>query len=544
MVDGIVTIGDEGLIEALNPSARSLFDYREDDVIGQPLTLLIAPERRDEFGDSLPARWAEPIGANTENVAVETVGYRRDGSSFAMEMQRGTMKLGARSVTLVFVRDVSERRAYTESLEHRALYDDLTGLANRTLFEEHVLHALASAKRNDYSRAVLVLHVDGFDQVNDRLGHDFGDQLIKQVAERLVGVLRENDTIARLRGNGFAVLPGDATDLAAATAIAGKLQQTCEPGFVVDDQIVRVSVRIGIAVFPEHGSTSAELVHRADTAMSVAKESLSGQAVFAVSHESRSARQHALLIDLRQGVVRGELVLHYQPKIDLATRAISGVEALVRWQHRVRGLLAPASFIPEVAHTALIEPVTRWVLNEALRQQRLWRDDGVDLMMAVNISAHSLDPSSDLPETLAQLIDAWRAEPGRLTLEVTEQALIESAAAPDIVARLHSLGARISIDDFGTGYSSLAYLHRLAIDELKIDRSFITGLAAASGDQVIVRSTVELAHNLGMTVVAEGVEDETAIDLLAAYGCDSVQGYYFGRPRPAEELTKQLTDSQ
>jgi EAL domain-containing protein (putative c-di-GMP-specific phosphodiesterase class I) len=305
-----------------------------------------------------------------------------------------------------------------------------------------------------------------------------------------------------------------------------------------------MSTSIGIAMFPQHARTTAELISRADTAMRVAKKSESGQAVFAAKRETGSSRQHALLISLRQGVARGELILHYQPKVDLATGRVSGVEALVRWQHPVLGLLGPGSFIPDVDRTELIEPITRWVLNEALSQQRSWREVALDLTMAVNISDHSLNLNSDLPETVAELIDASGAEPGSLTLELSERGVVETAAgASDILARLHKMGVRLSIDDFGTGHSSITDLYRLPIDELKIDRTFVTHLAARSNDETIVRSTIQLAHNLGLTVVAEGVENEVALDLLVAHGCDSAEGFYFGAAYSPEALTRWLIDS-
>ena len=526
VADGIVTADEGGLIESLNPSASALFGYREQEAIGLPLTLMIAPALRDEFCDP---------DAAARSRAIEMLGCRQDGSTFAIEVEHGEIRRGDRSVTLAFVRDISERKAYTDGLEHQALHDALTGLANRTLFGEHVLQALASAQRSNESRAVLVMDLDGFKQVNDELGHDRGDILLRQVGERLSAALRETDMIARLGGDEFAILPGGSTDLAAATAVAGKLEQTCRPGFVVDDQVAHVSASVGIAMFPEHGTTTAELLRRADTAMYVAKKSRRGHAVYDAVHETQTQHQFALLADLRQCVAREELVLHYQPKINLVTREISGVEALLRWQHPVRGLLAPASFMAEVERTELITPVTRWVLNEALRQQRSWLDQGVDLTMAVNLCVYSLRDTNNLPDTVAELTDIWGTAPERLILELTEGALIQ-AAAPEILGRLHNMGEIMSIDDYGTGYSSLAYLQRLPVDEIKIDRSFITSLAVRSDDAVIVRSTIDLAHNLGLTVVAEGVEDQGAMDLLAEYGCDSVQGYFLGRPCPAQEL--------
>jgi diguanylate cyclase (GGDEF)-like protein/PAS domain S-box-containing protein len=543
VADGIVTLGEGGLIESFNPSARALFGYGEEEVKGQPLAFVLAPGSRDEFR----AFASVPRGPLTEGnrqtrAANETLGQRRDGSTFPMEIEHGEIKHGDRVFTLAFVRDISERKAYTEALEHQALHDDLTGLANRTLFGEHVLRTLASAKRTHEPRAVLLMDLDGFKQVNDSLGHDEGDALLQQVGKRLVATLRETDTIARLGGDEFAILPADATDLAAAAAIAWKIKAACAAGFQLNGEVVHVSASIGIALYPEHGKTAAELLRRADIAMYVAKRSGTGHAVSDAAQEQETAHQLALLVDLRQCIARDELVLHYQPKIDLQTREISGVEALLRWRHPAHGLLQPASFMPEVERTELIGPVTRWVLDEALRQQRIWREEGVDLTMAVNISARSLGPSSDLPETVAELTETWGTPADRLTLELTEGALIE-AAAPDILARLHAMGQSLSIDDFGTGYSSLAYLQRLPVDELKIDRSFVMSLAAASDDAVIVRSTIDLAHNLGLTVVAEGVEDELSMDVLVGYGCDGAQGYFFSRPCAADDLSTWLAES-
>jgi len=533
VADGIVTAGEGWLIESLNPSARALFGYREQDAIGQPLTVMIAPELRGEFRE---------LAGSAQNRGLETVGCRQDGTTFAMEVEHGEIRRNDRTLTLAFVRDISERKAYTEGLEHQALHDRLTGLANATLFGEHVLQALASAKRNDESRAVLVMDLDGFKQVNDTLGHDQGDVLLNLVGQRLGAALRETDTVARLGGDEFAILPGGATDLGAAAAVAWKMQQSCQPGFVINDELVHVAASIGIAVYPDHGTTRDELLRRADAAMYVAKKSGSGHAAWDVAQETQAEHQLELLADLRQCVAREELVLHYQPKIDLETREISGVEALLRWQHPAKGLLSPASFMHEVERTELIDPVTKWVLNAALRQQRIWLDQGLDLTMAVNISAHSLRQATNLPDHVAELTNTWGTAPERLILELTEGALIE-AAAPEILARLHAMGERMSIDDFGTGYSSLAYLQRLPVDELKIDRSFITSLAVGTDDAVIVHSTIDLAHNLGLTVIAEGVEDARAMDLLIGYGCDGVQGYHLSRPCAAEDLTSWLTES-
>jgi diguanylate cyclase (GGDEF)-like protein/PAS domain S-box-containing protein len=542
VADGIFILDENAVIQSVNQSVSRLFGYRSNEPIGRPFSFVIAPELRDEFRVQEAAQRGLLAQRGTPSRAIETLGAREDRSTFPIEVERSELKHGDRSLTLAVVRDVSERKAHTEALEQQALHDGLTGLANRTLFGDHVFQALATAKRTNQPRAVLVMDLDGFKQVNDTLGHDHGDALLMQVSQRLVAVLRENDTVARLGGDEFGILPGDATDLVAAAAVAWKIQQACEPGFVVNDELVRVSASVGIALFPDHGTTAVELLRRADLAMYDAKRSGGGHAVFDAAQEKRLAKHLALLVDLRQCVQREELVLHYQPKVDLATRKVCGVEALVRWRHPEYGLLLPSSFMPEVERIELITALTRWVLADALRQQRTWRDQGIDLAMAVNISAHSLRQAGDLPETVAELVETWGTAPDRLTLELTEGALIE-ATAPDVLAALHDLGATVSIDDFGTGYSSLAYLKRLPVDEIKVDRSFVTGLVAESDDEVIVRSTIDLAHNLGLTVVAEGVEDENVLAMLIAYGCDSAQGYFFSRPCAAEDLTAWMTES-
>ena len=355
-----------------------------------------------------------------------------------MEIETSQMRIGERTFTIACVRDVSERKAYIEALGHQALHDPLTGLPNRTLFGDRMNQAIASADRAGEPRAVLVMDLDDFKQVNDTLGHDQGDALLQgrrraASPQRYVRATRSRDSV----GDEFGILLEGATDLAAAATAAWKIQRACEPGFVIADEVVHVSPSIGIALFPDHGRTAADLLRRADLAMYDAKRSGSSHAVFDAAQEQQMARRLALLGELRECVARDELVVHYQPEIDLATRQTTGVEALVRWQHPTQGLLLPASFLPEVERTGLIEALTRWVLNEALRQQQVWRSEGVDLTMSVNISARTLH--GDLPDTVAELTEIWGTAPDRFDLELTESALIE-AAAPGLLARLHSMG--------------------------------------------------------------------------------------------------------
>ena len=538
VAEGIVTAGEGGRIESFNRSARRLFGYSEEEVIGKPLRLIIAQTHHADLPDPAWVGWSLLAGEDIPPEPTETVGSRKDGSSFPIEMSMSQVEIGGRTITIACIRDISGRRAYSEALEHRTLHDEVTGLPNRTLFVDRLDQAIAFADRADEPRGMLVVQVDGFCAPDERPD----DALMQAVAGRLSDALREADTVACLGGDVFAILPSGATDVEAAAAIAWKIRESFDEPFALGDRSVRGHPDVGISFFPQHGRESAELLRRADVAMHEAKRSGSGLAVFVSEPEDQTARRLALLSELRDGIPRGELVLHYQPKVDLTTRQTTGVEALVRWQHPREGLLMPAQFMPEAERSELIEPLTRWVLDTALRQQREWRDAGRDLTMAVNISARSLTRDSELPAVVAELIDTWDVTAGALILELTESALID-ADAPAVLDRLHGMGPRLAIDDFGTGHSSLVYLQRLPIDQVKVDRSFVMNLATTPSDAVIVRSTIDLAHNLGVTVVAEGVEDYVALDLLIEYGCECAQGYLFTRPRPADDLAAWLTES-
>jgi diguanylate cyclase (GGDEF)-like protein len=440
--------------------------------------------------------------------------------------------------TLFRIVAVASRR-----LRHQALHDHLTDLPNRTLLYERMEDAIAGVSRGGGVAALLLIDLDRFKEVNDTLGHDHGDRLLEQVASRLREAVRRGDTLARLGGDEFAVLVRDVPHRGAIAEVATRLQQAMARPFVLNGFTAVLDASVGIAYCPDHGSDVHVLLQRADVAMYDAKRTRTGIQTYAEERDPYSAERLQLLGELREAIAAGELVLHYQPKVSLgATRRTTGVEALVRWLHPTDGLLMPAQFMPEAVRSQLIEPLTRWVLDTALHQQRLWSDAGLDLTMAVNISARSLTRDSDLPDTLAELSQTWGIAPGRLILELTENALLD-ADGPDILDLLHRMGARLAIDDFGTGHSSLVYLQRLPLDEVKIDRSFVTNLASAPADAVIASSTIDLAHNLGLTVVAEGAEDEATLEMLADYGCDSAQGFFFSQPCAAEELTTWLTES-
>jgi diguanylate cyclase (GGDEF)-like protein len=431
-------------------------------------------------------------------------------------------------------------RRQAEVNEHQALHDALTDLPNRTLFHDRVHQALASARREHVPAAVMIMDLDRFKEVNDTLGHASGDELLKQVGLRLESSLRESDTVARLGGDEFGVLLPKVLDAEAAVAVARKLRRTLEEPFTIHGLALQMEASIGIALYPEHGADVESLLQRADVAMYVAKEHPTGCEVYSRERDGYSPDRLTLLTELRRAIDRGQLVLHYQPKADLRTGEVSGVEALVRWQHPERGLIPPDEFIPPAQKTGVIGPLTTFILDEALRQCRTWTLQGIELCVAVNLSTRNL-LDVHLPELVGELLARWEVPARLLELEITESTILaDPVRAMQILSRLDEMGIRLAIDDFGTGYSSLAYLKRLPVDELKIDKSFILGMEESENDAVIVRSTIDLGRNLGLRVVAEGVETARAWSRLAQLGCNLAQGYYLSRPVPADQLTEWL----
>jgi diguanylate cyclase (GGDEF)-like protein/PAS domain S-box-containing protein len=542
VADGIVTVTDEGLIESFNRAASVLFGYDELETVGRSFDLLIAPAQRGDFSPSqLHGRQPPPLNLKLVRIG-ELLGCRKDGSTFPMELDFSDLRLDAGNIHVACLRDVSERRSHTEALEREALHDSLTGLPNRVMFGDRVSHAIRLALRSGATLGLLLLDLDGFKRVNDTLGHEIGDDLLRGVADRLCACLRKGDTVARLGGDEFGILT-PATGLAGAATVAWKLRHALEEPFVFGEHVVSVSASIGMTLIPEHGDNIDDLLRRADLAMYDAKGSGRGYALFAAEHEDAPARRLALLRDLRRCVERNELVLHYQPKIDLATRRTVGVEALIRWNHPSGRLMMPDEFMPEVESNELMLPITDWVIEEALRALRGWREQGYDLTMAVNVGARCLVQDTGFFERVDGLMAASGIPPEQLTLELTESAFIDTEL-PGLLARLEDVAPRLSIDDFGTGYSSLVYLQRLPVVELKADRSFVSTVPTVESDARLVRSIVELAHNLGVTVVAEGVEDQATLERLVDYGCDVAQGYYFSRAIPAGDLTAWLESSE
>jgi diguanylate cyclase (GGDEF)-like protein len=421
-----------------------------------------------------------------------------------------------------------------------ARYDPLTGLPNRTLFNERVSAAVARGLRRGGTSAVLLIDLDRFTETNNTLGTRNGDRVLCEVARRLEQALGGDTLVARPGGDEFAVLCRDSGGVAGALGAAAAVQACLETAIVIDGVALNVEVSVGIGVIGEHAGDAEALLRCADRALAHARSHFTRVEVYTPACDGFDAGSLRLLGEVRGALEREELVLHYQPKLDTHQGRITGVEALVRWRHPRLGMLAPPRFIPLVEQTALIGPLTLYVIDAALAQMSAWGEQGIELEMSVNLSARNLlDPA--LAERVAELLRRHGVPPAMLTVEVTESAaMADPDRAVAVLESLRTVGVGISVDDFGTGNASIDYLARLPASELKIDRSFITDMLENPRAEAIVRSTIDLARNLGLSVVAEGIETEAVLEHLAVLGCDLAQGYFISRPLPAEELSERL----
>ena len=435
-----------------------------------------------------------------------------------------------------------ERKQTEERLKYLAQYDPLTNLPNRNLLYERMEQALVSSRHESKPLALILMDLDHFKEINDTIGHHAGDLLLQQVGLRLQGALRKTDTVARLGGDEFGVLlPG--VDEEGATLAARQLLKALEPPFVIGELTMHARASIGIAFFPTHGEDRDTLMRRADIAMYLAKQSANGYAVYSPEHDSYSPERLALIAELHRTIDNNQLFLAYQPKINLGTGTITGLEALARWQHPKIGLIPPDQFIPMAERTGFIKSLTLWGLKAALSQSRYWLQHGVGVPVSVNLSARILHDGG-FPDRMEELLESYGIAPEQLELEITESVIMtDPAHALDILTRISRMGVGLSIDDFGTGYSSLAYLKKLPVNAVKIDKSFVIHMIKDQSDAQIVRSTIELAHNLGLKVIAEGIETREVWDRLVALGCDEGQGYYMSRPIAAPEMTQWLHES-
>jgi diguanylate cyclase (GGDEF)-like protein/PAS domain S-box-containing protein len=530
--DAIYSVAPDLTVTAWNPAAEALFGWRAEQVVGHPVTSVWPPEQLATDGPLFERALAGQVVTD-----LETVRLRSDGGRVPVALTWSPIKDDAGGVIGVSVigRDITERKRLESQLVHQALHDPLTGLANRALFTDRLEHAIARAARPATTVAVLVIDLDRFKDVNDSLGHEAGDALLAEVAARLERNSRAGDTVARLGGDEFAVLLEDISAAKAVRAAELLLEALARP-LTLHGRDMTPSAGVGIAF--GSGEDAATLLRNADVAMYAAKgrgkaEGQSRYRIFEPDMHARVVDRLELAADLRHAPQRRELRLRYQPEVHLRTGRIAGFEALLRWQHPTRGMVAPDEFIPLAEENGLIVPIGRWVLEEACRQgrdwQRRWPADP-PLAMAVNLSARQLRHAAIVDEVCAALATAGLPAPS-LTLEITETAVIEDLdLALATLAQLHELGVRLALDDFGTGYSSLSYLHRLPVDILKIDRSFVSAVAGSPEESALVRAIVQLGQTLALETVAEGVETSEQLAELRRLDCQLGQGYYFAKP--------------
>ena len=548
-----VRVAGEGIailtpaVEALGPRIAfvndgfcAIYSRPREEIIGEtPVAFGIVDRHHAIFDSMLHHVFARKA------FAAEATAARKDGREFELDLQLVPVADGG-DIThwVAFLRDVTDSRNEIVALRHQAMHDGLTDLPNRMMLFDRLAEALEAGRNESRLIALLLMDLDRFKDVNDTFGHHFGDVLLKQVAFRLRNQLHVDDTVARLGGDEFAIVLTSALDANAVAMTARRILNTLQQPFVVEGQVLEVGASIGIALSPQHGNDARTLMRRADVAMYATKQSNTGYTFHERDdHESRDPDQLSLVVEMRGGIEREEFELYYQPKRHLRSGLMTRAEVLLRWNHPLRGLLLPASFIPIAERTGLIKVMTDWILDRALQQCRAWQDDGAPVHIAVNVSAKSLLEET-LPSKVQSALDKWNVDPRFLKIEITESSIMaDPAHALAIMSMLQSMGVRLSVDDFGTGYSSLTHLRELPIDEIKIDKSFVMGMMTSDADAAIVRTVIDLAHNLGKQVCAEGVEDAVTLKCLEEMGCDLAQGYFISRPVPAAALMTWLTDN-
>ncbi len=525
-----------GLITDGNQAVERMIGFSVAEVVGRPVLDFIADAWKQVVFENIRSGLEEPY---------EAVVRAKGGRELPVEIVGKTMPFGSQTYRLAVVRDISARKDAQARIEFMALHDPLTLLPNRVCLHERLDGLLAQARRNRRLMAVLFIDLDHFKTVNDSLGHHAGDLLLREIALRLTAAVREGDIVARLGGDEFVVVLAEVANTDDAARVAAKLMAMVNTAVTVEGRTLSVSASIGIGIFPMDGDCAADLLRHADAAMYHAKDN--GRNNYQFFTPSLLARALDLLSQeslLREAVARNQLVLHYQPQFCIAGGTLTGMEALVRWQHPLHGLVGPAEFIAVAEARGLIAGIGRWVMLEACRQLKQWHDGGVARVpVAINLSAIEFK-QRDLVQSIAGALQAAGLEPRYLEIELTESVLLgHGTDVLDTLTALKALGVGLAIDDFGTGYSSLAYLKRYPIDRLKIDRSFVRDLLVDADNLAIVTAIIQMAHSLKLVTVAEGVESREQLDTLRRLGCGQFQGFLVSRPLPAPALGALLRDS-
>lgn len=537
--DGVLWVEKSGLILMVNPAMEALSGYNAMELVGQNVDIFLPEHLRARHAQSMRDSFMSPHPRAMGLMDINLL--RRDGQLMPVDISLGHWQDMGTHHAIAYIRDLSERKKFEESIRHQATHDELTGLPNRWLFRLQLNQALARAGRTNLRVAVLFLDLDYFKTVNDSFGHATGDALLVQVSARARSVLRENDTLARLGGDEFAILLTDLIELDEAVSVANKLLAALQTSYRLKEQDVYSSGSVGIAFYPDDAQDSETLLRYADLAMYQAKQA--GRGAYAFYSPDMDKQVHLDLqmhTRLKEAMAQDLLQLHYQPQVNVETGVIVGAEALLRWNDPVLGQVSPALFIPVAEANGLILPLSDWVLETACRQIAAWTLAGTPLHVAVNVSAQHFR-QRDLPEKVRAVLELTGAQAQWLDIEITESAaMTQPEQAREQLDALVALGCRVALDDFGTGYSSLAYLKALPVSKLKIDKSFMDGIPDEANDVTISRAIIALAKNLGMTLIAEGVETAAQLAFLSQHDCEVYQGWLYAKAMPAKDLTHLL----
>ncbi len=537
--DGIIILDNLGLIQQANPVVKTLFGYNPEELISQPIDLLIS-SRESVVHLASQSTQQQQLRDVSENKLIEVLGERKNGGNFPLEFSLNLMGNTEKQMFTGVMRDITLRKQNELKIKKLALTDSLTGLANRYQFHTNLKCAIKLANQQKNKIAVLFLDLDNFKQVNDIYGHLAGDKLLCGVARQISKTVRDKDTVARLGGDEFAVILLDLDSDEYLQTIANRLVQNVSQPISIGFKEIEVKTSIGISIYPDHDTNTDELIRKADLALYQAKDAGRGL------YKHYDDTMHTLMLqreqlegELKAAVEKNEFVLYYQPKMDLVTNKLIGVEALIRWEHPQRGLLQPGVFLEVAESSKIILAIDHWVLRAVCKQLWEWNKDSQlgSISVSANVSARKFQEPSFVDQ-IELLLTENKIDPKRLELEMTESAMMDQMdSVVKVITHLHELGLEIAIDDFGTGYSSLTYLRRFPVDRLKIDRSFISDLTTNQDDATISRAVIDLGHNLNLRVIAEGVETEDQLCFLREYGCDEVQGYFIGKPMAADVFT-------
>ncbi len=472
----------------------------------------------------------------------ETTYFKQYNERLIAQLEHKLEQLELTNVQLT--KEIEERKRAEKMIRYLAYNDRLTDLPNRISFHDRLQNEMRTVRKERGGIGVLLMDLDRFREVNDTLGHKNGDCVLVEVSKRLKRMFSNVQWIARLGGDEFAVLVPNVVSVSDMHSLASSIRTALETPFEVEGLHIDIGASIGIATYPHNGQDAVTLMRRAEVAMYRAKRTKNGIVSYDPAFDHYSPRRLALMGELRKGIKQDQLLLHYQPKVNLSSASIVSVEALVRWRHPTLGELMPDDFVPMAEHTGLISPMTEWVLSAAVAQCLKWKKLGLNISVAVNLSVRNL-LDAHLPKKVGRLLELHHVPPGLLTLEVTESAIMgDPDKALSSIKQLKEMGVHLSIDDFGTGYSSLSYLKALPVTELKIDQSFVKGMGSDRSDAIIVQSTIDLGHNLGLKVTAEGVENRQSWQYLRTFGCDVAQGYYMSRPLTAQQLMSWVRESE